>query len=108
MATGHVAALEKLNNMANTIKFYNLGTGRGVSVMELVKTFERVNNVQVPYRIEARRLGDISVMYADPTLAKQELNWEARHSIDEMCRDFWKWQTMNPQGYRSEIINGHH
>ncbi|XP_063700947.1 UDP-glucose 4-epimerase-like [Culicoides brevitarsis] len=108
LADGHVAALQKLTTMENCIKFYNLGTGRGVSVMELVKTFERVNNVQVPYRIEARRLGDISVMYADPTLARTELGWSARFTIDEMCRDFWKWQTMNPQGYRSEIINGHH
>lgn len=108
LATGHVAALEKLNNMENTIKFYNLGTGKGVSVMQLVKTFERINNVKVPFRIEARRVGDISVMFADPTLAKNELGWEAQYTIDEMCRDFWRWQTMNPEGYRSEIINGHH
>lgn len=108
LATGHVAALKKLDVMPDTLKFYNLGTGKGVSVMELVKTFERVNGVSVPYRIEARRVGDITCMFADPTLAKTELGWETRHTVEEMCSDFWRWQKLNPNGYRSDIMNGHH
>lgn len=109
LATGHVAALKKLDAMEETLKFYNLGTGKGVSVMQLVNTFERVNNVKVPYRIEARRVGDISCMFADPTRAEQELGWKAVHSIDEMCSDFWRWQTKNPNGYRDDVLsNGHH
>lgn len=108
LASGHVAALEQLDKMPDTLKFYNLGTGKGVSVMELVKTFERVNNVSVPYKIEARRVGDISVMYADPTRVKQELGWETKYSVEEMCIDFWRWQKMNPNGYRDAIVNGHH
>lgn len=108
LATGHVAALQQLDKMADPLKFYNLGTGKGVSVMELVKTFERVNHIKVPYKIEARRVGDISAMYADPTLAKEELGWKTQSTVEDMCVDFWRWQTMNPNGYRNDIMNGHH
>lgn len=108
LATGHVAAMKKLEKGRFGIKFYNLGTGQGVSVLSLIKTFERVNNVKVPYVIQPRREGDISTMYADPTLAENELNWKAVHSLEEMCRDFWRWQTMNPDGYKTEQkTNGH-
>lgn len=108
LATGHVAAMKKLEKGKFGIKFFNLGTGQGVSVMSLIKTFERVNNVKVPFVIQPRRQGDISTMFADPTLAQEELNWKAVHTLEEMCEDFWRWQKMNPDGYRSEQkTNGH-
>lgn len=106
LATGHVAALNRLEKGVNGIKFYNLGTGAGVSVLELLKTFERVNNVKVPYTFQPRRQGDISAMYADPSLAEKELGWKATHSIEEMCADFWKWQTMHPDGFLTGVKNG--
>lgn len=77
----------------------NLGTGRGHSVLELVETFERVNAVRVPRRVVGRRPGDIAVCYADASLAKRVLGWEARRGIEEMCRDAWRWQEMNPNGF---------
>ncbi|XP_055677838.1 UDP-glucose 4-epimerase-like [Lutzomyia longipalpis] len=107
LSTGHVKALEKLEKQHLRLRMYNLGTGKGVSVLELLKTFERVNNVKVPYVIEARREGDISSMYADPTLAETELGWKAEYTLEEMCTDFWRWQTMNPNGYKTGVVNGH-
>lgn len=113
LAMGHVLAMRKLEVGKFGIKFYNLGTGKGASVMQLIKTFERVNNVKIPYVVEPRREGDISTMYADPKLAEEELGWKAKFSLEEMCADFWRWQTMNPDGYkRIELhteakINGH-
>lgn len=108
LATGHVAAMRKLENGKLGIKFYNLGTGQGVSVMSLIKTFERVNNVSVPFVVMPRRQGDISTMFADPTLAETELGWKAVHSLEQMCEDFWRWQTMNPDGYKTaQKANGH-
>jgi UDP-glucose 4-epimerase len=86
---------------------YNLGTGQGISVLNLIQTFERVNNVKIPYVIQARREGDISSMYADAKLAETELGWKAVHTIEEMCEDLWRWQTMNPNGYKSDMVNGH-
>ena len=70
---------------------YNLGTGKGYSVLEILNTFERVNNVQVPYRIVERREGDIAECYADPTKAKEELHWEAEKNLEDMCRDAWNF-----------------
>lgn len=107
LATGHVAALNKLSSTHLGIKMYNLGTGKGVSVLQLIQTFERVNNVKIPYTVEERRHGDISSMYADASFAERELSWKATKTLEEMCADFWRWQTMNPDGYRSEIMNGH-
>jgi UDP-glucose 4-epimerase len=110
LATGHVAAMKKLEKAKFGIKFYNLGTGQGVSVLHLIRTFEKVNNVKVPFVIKPRREGDISTMFADPSLAESELNWKAVHTLEEMCADFWRYQTMNPDGYRSEMKtngNGH-
>lgn len=108
LATGHVAAMRALEKGKLGIKFFNLGTGAGVSVMSLIKTFERVNNVKVPFVIQPRREGDISTMFADPTLAETELGWKAEHTLEEMCADFWRWQTMNPDGYRTDLkANGH-
>jgi UDP-glucose 4-epimerase len=77
----------------------NLGTGQGYSVLELIETFERVNGVKVPHRIVERRPGDIAVCYADATLAKKELGWAAKRGIEQMCRDAWRWQRKNPDGY---------
>jgi UDP-glucose 4-epimerase len=100
LAQGHVAALDALEQAApGTVLTINLGTGRGCSVLELVETFERVNGVKVPRRIVERRPGDIGVCYADAALAKRKLRWAATRGIDEMCRDAWRWQRMNPEGY---------
>lgn len=106
LATGHVAALNKLEKLHFGLKMYNLGTGQGVSVKQLITAFEKVNNVKVPYVVQARRDGDISTMYADASLAEKELGWKAKHSLEEMCEDFWRWQTLNPDGYKS-ASNGH-
>lgn len=100
--------MRKLDKGQLGIKFYNLGTGAGVSVLSLIRTFERVNNVKVPFVIQPRREGDISTMFADPKLAETELDWKAVHTLEEMCQDFWRWQKMNPDGYRTGLTaNGH-
>ena len=100
LAEGHVAALDALDRApAGSVLTVNLGTGRGYSVLELVETFERVNGVKVPRRVVARRPGDIAVCYADASLAKKVLAWQARRGIEEMCRDAWRWQSMNPDGF---------
>ncbi|XP_041984862.1 UDP-glucose 4-epimerase-like isoform X2 [Aricia agestis] len=99
LASGHVAALKVLSDAHGRLKVYNLGTGRGVSVKELVDVFQRVTNTNIPIKYVERRLGDITAMWADATLAKEELGWTAQHTIEEMCTDFWRWQTMNPDGY---------
>ncbi|XP_073953882.1 UDP-glucose 4-epimerase-like isoform X2 [Choristoneura fumiferana] len=112
LASGHVAALNLLSENHVGLKVYNLGTGRGVSVKELVEVFEKVTSTKIPLQYEARRLGDITAMWADATLAKNELHWVTKHTIEEMCTDFWRWQTMNPDGYpkknvkTSVIVNG--
>ena len=78
---------------------YNLGTGRGFSVLEMVRAFERASGRKIRYRIAGRRPGDIAVCYADPGLANEELRWRAERGIEEMCADAWRWQSMNPGGY---------
>ena len=85
-ALGHIKAVEKIAQ-GSGVKIYNLGTGNGFSVLDLVKTFARVNNIEVPYKITDRRPGDIAACYADPTKAKEELGWSAQKGIEEMCRD---------------------
>jgi UDP-glucose 4-epimerase len=110
LASGHVAALNMLQKSHQNYKVYNLGTGQGVSVLQLVKTFERVTGTAIPYKIVERREGDISVMYANAELAERELEWKSKHTLEEMCVDFWRWQTMNPDGYRTKstkMTNGH-
>ena len=77
----------------------NLGTGKGYSVLEVVKAFERASNKKIPYEIANRRAGDISSCYADPSYAKEILNWEAKKTIEEMCAHSWNWQNNNPNGY---------
>ncbi|XP_054278133.1 UDP-glucose 4-epimerase-like isoform X1 [Macrosteles quadrilineatus] len=102
LASGHVAALLKLQRDHLRLKMYNLGTGKGVSVLQLLRTFEAVTGTKVPFNVEARRDGDIVSMFANTSLALQELGWESKYSLEQMCEDFWRWQTMNPHGYRSE------
>ncbi len=97
LAEGHVAALKKLA-MKPGLVIYNLGTGSGTSVLELVKAFEKANNVIIPYRIEGRRPGDVDASYADCSKAKRELGWSASHSIEEACRDAFEFQKKNPNG----------
>jgi UDP-glucose 4-epimerase len=99
LAIGHVKALERAGDAG--VLTVNLGTGRGYSVLEMVRAFERASGRPVPYRIVGRRPGDVAVVYADPTLARDALGWRAEHGIDDMCRDGWRWQSTNPDGYRS-------
>ncbi len=98
LARGHLSALDYAveNKGAQAV---NLGTGVGYSVLDVVHAFEKANNVPIPYKIIERRPGDIAVGYADATKAKELLKWEAQHSIEDMCRDSWKWQKNNPDGY---------
>lgn len=98
LALGHLKALEKLQTAPGVVT-YNLGTGRGYSVLEMVKAFEGACGKSVPYQIVGRRPGDVASCYADPTLARQELGWQAKRDIDDMCRDTWRWQSQNPNGY---------
>jgi UDP-glucose 4-epimerase len=98
LAKGHIAAIEKLDSNPG-LAIYNLGTGNGYSVMDLLCSFERANNISVPYTIGPRRAGDIDASYTDPGLAKAELGWQAKLGIEDMCRDAWRWQKNNPEGY---------
>ena len=98
LAIGHVKALKKIEEKAG-LKIYNLGTGTGYSVLDIVKNFEEATGVKVPYVIGPRRPGDIATCYADASLAKKELGWEAQYGIKEMCEDAWRWQKNNPNGY---------
>ncbi len=103
LARAHVDALEYLERADRNLTV-NLGTGRGVSVLELIRAFERVSGCRVPYEIVARRDGDVAEVYADATLAQQLLGWRARFDLDAMCRDAWRWQSMNPAGYRDVAL----
>ena len=94
LALGHLKALEKARKMTG-VEAYNLGTGKGYSVLDIVKTFERVNNVEIKYEITDRRPGDIAECYADPTKAKEELGWEATRDLDQMCADGWRYTKNN-------------
>lgn len=91
LAKGHINAMEKLKEHQNSVLVYNLGTGTGYSVLDMVNTFEKVNEVKVPYKIAPRRAGDLAEMYADPTKAKEELGWVATKNLDDMCRDSWNF-----------------
>ena len=96
LAKGHVKALDRIEKLeAGSIDIYNLGTGTGYSVLELVKTFEKVNNVKIPYKIAPRRSGDLPKMYSDATKAKRELDWEAEKNLEDMCKDSWNFAKNN-------------
>ena len=98
LAIGHVKALKKIEEKAG-LCIYNLGTGVGYSVLDIVKNFEEATGVEIPYVIKPRRAGDIATCYADATKAKEELGWTAQYGIKEMCADSWRWQKNNPNGY---------
>ncbi|MEI3524940.1 MAG: UDP-glucose 4-epimerase GalE [Eubacteriales bacterium] len=99
LAKGHVAAIKKVEKTEPGVLIYNLGTGKGYSVLDVVHAFEKACGKEIPYEIKPRRAGDIATCYADPTKAKKELGWVAEYGIEEMCEDSWRWQTMNPNGY---------
>lgn len=98
LAKGHVAALEHISG--GGVYIYNLGTGVGYSVLQVIRAFEKACGRKLPYSIQARRPGDIAACYADASKAKRELGWQAQYGIDEMCASTWKWQSLNPDGYR--------
>ena len=98
LAKGHISALKKAE-LSNELNYYNLGTGKGYSVLDLVKAFEEANNIKLPYKIVGRRSGDIAECYADTKKAFEELGWKAEKGIVDMCRDSFEWQKNNPNGY---------
>lgn len=98
LAEGHVKALEGPFYEQDPA-VYNLGTGKGMSVLDVIGTFEKVNDVPIPYTITNRRPGDVAVSYADPSLAEKELHWKAKLDLKDMVRDAWNWQKKNPKGY---------
>ena len=98
LARGHVNALKAIQDNCG-LAVYNLGTGKGYSVLELVEAFERVNGIKIPYVIDGRRTGDVPVVYSDPSKAERELGWRAEYGINEMVRDSWNWQKRNPNGF---------
>ncbi|MCR4716082.1 MAG: UDP-glucose 4-epimerase GalE [Lachnospiraceae bacterium] len=98
LALGHVKALDKIKENPG-VKIYNLGTGNGYSVLDVIKAFSKACGHDVPYQIKPRRPGDIATCYSDASLAKKELNWEAKYGIEDMCADSWNWQSKNPNGY---------
>ena len=101
LALGHLKALEKVASQAGCVA-YNLGTGQGYSVLDMVRAFEQASGKSVPYKISPRRPGDIACCYADPSFAEQELNWKAERQLHEMMADSWRWQSDNPQGFAED------
>ncbi len=100
LAAGHVKSIEKIEENPG-LCIYNLGTGKGYSVLDIVKNFEEASGIHIPYVIKPRRAGDIAECYADPSKAERELGWKAVYGIKEMCEDSWRWQSNNPDGYNS-------
>ncbi len=98
LANGHLCALKKIENHVGVVT-YNLGTGNGYSVLDMIKAFSKACGHDVPYKIEGRRPGDISTCFADPAYAKAEIGFEATRNLEDMCRDSWRWQIQNPDGY---------
>ena len=99
LAIGHIKALEKVSKKTD-VYIYNLGSGEGTSVLQLVNTFESVNKVPIPYKIVPRRSGDVATCYANADKAYKELNWKTTKTVEDMCRDTWNWQSKNPNGYQ--------
>lgn len=99
LAEGHAAALQLFEKENCGLRVYNLGTGKGISVLEMISAFSKAVGKEIPYVIEARRPGDIPACYADCSKAKRELNWEAKRTLEDMCADAWRWQRMNPNGF---------
>ena len=99
LALGHLAALEQISRSDQPLSTWNLGTGRGTSVLELIAAFERASGQPIPYDVVERRAGDIAASYADPSRAESELGWRAERTVDDMCAATWRWQQANPDGY---------
>jgi UDP-glucose 4-epimerase len=99
LALGHIKALDKISDI-NGYRAYNLGTGRGISVLQMINAFEKASGIKINYKIVERRNGDVAKSYADPSLANSELNWEAKLTIEDICKDAWNWQKNNPEGYK--------
>ncbi|MBS2936425.1 UDP-glucose 4-epimerase GalE [Nocardioides sp. J2M5] len=99
LAAGHVAALEELTRTDKSVNTWNLGSGRGTSVLEMLHAFERAVGRELPYEVVPRRPGDVATSYADPSRANAELGWSTQKSIDDMAADAWRWQSQNPQGF---------
>jgi UDP-glucose 4-epimerase len=99
LAAGHVAALNRIESSDTPIRVWNLGTGQGTSVLQMISAFERASGRTIPYDIAPRRPGDLPATWADPSRANAELGWRATKSIDDMCADTWRWQSQNPNGY---------
>ncbi|MGG3564196.1 UDP-glucose 4-epimerase GalE [Neobacillus rhizosphaerae] len=109
LAIGHLRALEKVT-YSTGIEVYNLGTGKGYSVLEIITAFEKASGKKIPYKITEARPGDVAVCYADPVKAERSLGWNAKRGIEEMCNDAWRWQLKNPNGYEEvqDIENPHY
>ncbi|WP_179945371.1 UDP-glucose 4-epimerase GalE [Luteipulveratus mongoliensis] len=99
LAAGHVAAVEHLESMSEPVRAFNLGTGEGTSVLQMIHAFEKAVGRELPYEVVGRRAGDLPAYWADSTRAETELGWKATRSIEDMCADTWRWQSQNPQGY---------
>jgi UDP-glucose 4-epimerase len=99
LVTGHTAALDHLASHEPGARAWNLGTGTGTSVLEVIRAFEKASGVEIPYVVGPRRAGDLPATYADPSRAEAELGWKATRTIDDMCADLWRWQSQNPQGF---------
>jgi len=99
LAAGHLAALAWIREHDRAVSTWNLGTGRGTSVLEIVEAFALASGREIPYAVGPRRPGDIAASYADPAKAQSELDWRAKHSVEDMCADTWRWQQANPHGY---------
>lgn len=99
LADGHVKAVNNILDGKKGVQIFNLGTGKGYSVLDIVKAFSKAYGKELPYKIAPRRPGDLAVCFSDPTKAKEVLGWEAKRGIDDMCRDSWNWQSKNPNGY---------
>ncbi len=107
LAIGHLRALEKITYTTG-IEAFNLGTGNGYSVLEMISAFEKASGKKIPYRIVDSRPGDVAICYADPSKAERGLGWVAKKGIDDMCKDAWHWQSENPNGYKNQAVESPH
>lgn len=105
LAKGHLQAMNFLSKTANNCIVFNLGTGQGVSVLQVIDAFKQASGKEIPYQISPRRLGDVASCYANPRLANEKLNWRAEKTLIVMVEDAWRWQSMNPQGYVAEVVD---
>jgi UDP-glucose 4-epimerase len=103
LANAHVKAIEYLNKNKTKPLIVNIGTGKGYSVLDVVKAFEKASGKKISYKIVDRRPGDVAKVYADPSFAKKTLNWQATRDLNKMCEDSWRWQNKNPNGYEEKI-----